>query len=408
MNRPVKKVLFMSNGHGEDMIAARIIQNLVNEPGLEIRALPIVGTGAAYSAIHVPLILGGENMPSGGFVRNGIRNWMMDLRAGLLPLTMRQIRALRRIRREIDAAVCVGDNYLTLLAGYFLKRPLILLPTAKSDYVSPHWAIERRWMQRFCHRIFTRDAITAESLARYGLPAEFLGNVMMDSLDYQGDDLKEPGAYWTIGILPGSRFEAYDNLEDIAQVIIHFTDLLSDDEKHKNIRYLVALAGSLGTAEIIGRLGAEGWNYQQPAPDELERGISGYLDYEGNQCSAVLKIRVALTRGRFADVLAASDLIVGLAGTGNEQAVGLGKPVITFAGRGPQFTPKFVATQKKLLGDSISLVERNPEIVAREMLAILTDPIRQNRMSEVGRERMGGPGGARRIAQEIVNLVNLL
>lgn len=383
------RVLFMSNGHGEDLIAAQIIKNLVKEAGIEIKALPIVGTGAAYSAINIPLILTGRNLPSGGFVRNGFRNLMMDLRAGLFSLTWRQIQALRRVRREIDLAVCVGDNYLTILAGYFLRRPIILLPTAKSDYVSAHWPVERWLMRRFCRKIITRDTITAKSLARYGLPAEYLGNVMMDCLDSRGDDLKGPENQWTIGILPGSRLEAYENMEDIAEAVLALQNLIAADKTRQPARFLTALAGTIEMNEIAARMKPKGWVFYEPDTNETKRGLVGHLDYSGPNIQA----RLTFTQGRFADILIASNLILGLAGTGNEQAVGLGKPVVAFVGRGTQFTPKFVKTQQKLLGESVRVVARQPETVAREILHILTDHTLREKMAMVGRERMGKPGG---------------
>lgn len=397
-------ILFMSNGHGEDLIAAQIIKNLVKETGMEIRALPIVGTGAAYAAINIPLILRGCNLPSGGFVRNGFRNLMMDLRAGLFSLTGRQIQALRRVRPETSLAVCVGDSYLTILAGYFLRRPIILLPTAKSDYVSAHWPVERWLMRRFCSKIITRDAITARSLARYGLPAVYLGNVMMDCLDYQGEDLNGPEDQWTIGILPGSRLEAYENMEDIAEAVLALQNLIESETRFKPARFLVALAGAIEVKEIAARLKPKSWIFKEPDSDEPGRGLVGHLDYQ-EQSSPV---RLTFTQGRFADILTASDLILGLAGTGNEQAVGLGKPVVAFVGRGTQFTAKFVKTQQKLLGDSVRVVAREPETIAREIVHILTDQSLRERMGLIGRERMGNPGGARQIAITIAEFARTL
>lgn len=399
MDKSEYRILFMSNGHGEDLIAARIIQDLRNEPGMDIRALPIVGTGAAYTAINIPLILAGCNLPSGGFVRNGFDKLMMDLRAGLFSLTVRQIKALCRVRPAVDLAVCVGDNYLTILAGFFLKRPIIFLPTAKSDYVSEHWPVERMLMRRFCNKIITRDAITAASLAGYGLPAEFLGNVMMDCLDYRGDDLNGPDNIWTIGILPGSRLEAYENMEDIAEAVLALQNIVVGEMNQPPARYLVALAGTIEMGKIADRLLLKGWIFQEPDADEKKRGLVGHLDYSRPNSP----VRLTFARGRFADILVASDLILGLAGTGNEQAVGLGKPVLAFVGRGTQFTAKFVNTQQKLLGESVRVVNREPETVAREIIHILTTPSLRDRMAAVGRERMGEPGGARRIAMMIAN-----
>ena len=127
----------------------------------------------------------------------------------------------------------------------------------------------------------------------------------------------------------------------------------------------------------------------------------GHLEHDAGR----IPVRFTITQGRFGDILAASQVVIGLSGTANEQAVGLGKPVVTFVGRGSQFTEKFVRTQKKLLGEAISVVAREPRSVAREVLSLITDETRREAMAMEGRKRMGQPGGARRIALEISRLV---
>ncbi|GAH60658.1 unnamed protein product, partial [marine sediment metagenome] len=58
MKRFRKRILFLSNGYAEDLIAAAIIEKLVNEvPQIEIKALPLVGEGKAYEPLRI-LILG--------------------------------------------------------------------------------------------------------------------------------------------------------------------------------------------------------------------------------------------------------------------------------------------------------------------------------------------------------------
>ena len=111
-----------------------------------------------------------------------------------------------------------------------------------------------------------------------------------------------------------------------------------------------------------------------------------------------------MVQGAFGDLLHRSDIAVGLAGTANEQAAGLGKPVVTFVGEGTQFTAKFAKDQKRLLGDAVSLVARDPDVVARELLRILSDRTVYDHMAQAGRERMGEPGGALKMARRIVEL----
>ncbi|MGQ9778659.1 MAG: lipid-A-disaccharide synthase-related protein [Bacillota bacterium] len=391
------RVLFISNGHGEDLIASKVIEHLsAGGPPLAITALPIVGTGAVYRRMGIPLLMDGKDLPSGGFLRHGLRNLLMDLRAGLLSLTWRQIRALRRAGEETDLAVCVGDCYLLLLAGPFLRRPIVFLPTAKSDYIRPHLRVEIWLMRRFCAKIFPRDGLTAASLRAKGLPAEFMGNVMMDALGYPGFDLQATEG-WTVGILPGSRRDAYLNMEDIARVVV----ALGETVAGRRVTYLVALAESLSFTVLAGHLLPLGWRAEAPAPGEEARGIVGRLQYGDGPGSLCLTVAC----GRFADILRSSDVIIGLAGTANEQAAGLGKPVVAFPGRGTQFTAGFLRAQKKLLGEAVCVVERDPEAVVQEIRAILADPQRREAMAAAGRERMGPPGGAGRIAAEIRKLL---
>lgn len=394
----MKRVLIISNGHGEDLIAATLIESLREEaPDYRIMALPIVGLGEAYQKIDIPLAMPGKTLPSGGFLRNNLRNFFMDLQGGLLGLTWRQIRTLREIRGAVDLLVCVGDVYLVLLAGWFTEGPIFFLPTAKSDHIATHWPIEIRMMKRFCEQVFPRDAKTAESLAEKGLSAMFVGNLMMDALKFQAPDLKSTEEEWTVAILPGSRREAYLNMEDLAKATLSFRRLVSKKSGEKDLRFLVALSGGLSIAEISARLAPDGWKETPPSSEEAKMGIIGHLDKPVNG----QRLRMTVIQGRFADILAASDIVIGLAGTASEQAVGLGKPVIAFPGRGPQFTERFAAAQKRLLGEAISLVARDPEVVAEELWAILTDESRRKRMAAVGRERMGEPGGARAIAIQI-------
>ena len=52
-------------------------------------------------------------------------------------------------------------------------------------------------------------------------------------------------------------------------------------------------------------------------------------------------------------MLQQSDLVIGMAGTAIEQAVGLAKPVLQVPGQGPQFTAAFAEAQRRLLGPTV-------------------------------------------------------
>ncbi|MGA0198125.1 MAG: hypothetical protein ACO3NK_03220, partial [Prochlorotrichaceae cyanobacterium] len=92
-----QRVLFISNGHGEDNHSAHIIQSLQElAPEVEIAALAIVGEGSAYRRLGIPLIGPTQVLPSGGFTY--MNRWLLvkDFQAGLLQLTWQQWQAMRR------------------------------------------------------------------------------------------------------------------------------------------------------------------------------------------------------------------------------------------------------------------------------------------------------------------------
>ncbi|MGI0488392.1 hypothetical protein ACN4EK_23350, partial [Pantanalinema rosaneae CENA516] len=95
------RLLCLSNGHGEDAIAVRILTALRHShPAIDLTALPIVGEGHAYGQAGIPLIGSVKTMPSGGFIYMDGRQLARDLRGGLLSLTWTQIQAVRSWARE--------------------------------------------------------------------------------------------------------------------------------------------------------------------------------------------------------------------------------------------------------------------------------------------------------------------
>ena len=60
------RILFLSNGHGEDLIAATIIRELQKTMTAEIIAMPIVGEGKVFNSLPVSVIGPRRPMPSGG------------------------------------------------------------------------------------------------------------------------------------------------------------------------------------------------------------------------------------------------------------------------------------------------------------------------------------------------------
>ncbi|MGA1623418.1 MAG: hypothetical protein ACO36E_11935, partial [Synechocystis sp.] len=86
--------------------------------------------------------------------------------------------------------------------------------------------------------------------------------------------------------------------------------------------------------------------------------------------------------------------------TATEQVVGLGKPVVSIPGGGPQFNPYFARRQTWLLGESVTLVEQ-PEQVGATFQQLFQNEQRLMAIARNGRERLGEAGAARRIAQAL-------
>ena len=359
---PPKRVLFVTNGHGEAAIAARIAQ--------EARAI------ASLATEHFALVgerLGGEGfpdvgpqraMPSGGLVAMGnVRAFVRDLGAGFAGLFARQIAFLRAARRErrYDAVVAVGDAYACALAR-IPRAALAYVGTAKSVYVAPYGPGERRIL-RGARRIFVRDAATAADLRAHGVRAEAPGNVIVDLLATGARvDWRAP---LRLALLPGSRERAY--------------------------------ADALRLAEVVARLRARG---AQPdavlsvAPNLVVDRFAPALERGG----------LRPWTGPLGALLHGATLAIGQSGTANEAAAAEGLPVVALELDDAPRDAWYRRRQMGLLGDALAVVPGDPERAADAVAALLADDVRRARMGAIGRDRMGGPGGARAIAQAVAAL----
>jgi len=388
-------ILVLSNGHGEDEMGSLLAGELSScKRKASVLAFPVVGEGLAYRKRAIPVVGVQKFMPSGGFILEGPCNLVADLRAGLLRLTFEQIMALRRLRRKVDWVIAVGDIYVLALAAWFVKRPVVFVPTAKTEYIRGHYGWEYRLMRRYARAVFPRDRVTAAAMQSKGVPARFAGNLMMDAIEITGCYFGLAKTGNVIGILPGSRQEAYRNIGDILRVI----EVLGSQTRLV-LSYVIALAPGLEFEHLQSRLSGEGWHVLPSSEDDYE-GVVGRITKDD--------ITVLCVQGRFGDVLNVADVVIGMAGTGNEQAAGMGKPVIAFPGTGAQFTPRFASDQKRLLGEALCLVPRDPDAVADEVIRVLTDREVYARMARAGKERMGSDGALAKMAAEIHALTKYL
>ena len=135
------EILCISNGHGEDIIAARICIEL-NKLGFSAIALPLVGVGHAYAKANIPIVEQyAQAMPSGGFVRMDSRQLARDVKSGLVGLTRKQLgfawKWSHENRRSKRLILAVGD-IVPLLFGWLSSQfggcSFAFVATAKSEY----------------------------------------------------------------------------------------------------------------------------------------------------------------------------------------------------------------------------------------------------------------------------------
>jgi len=109
----ITEILCVSNGHGEDQIAARICTELcLLKPKLAITAVPLVGVGHAYKSAHIAIATAvTQKLPTGGFSRMDSKEMWKDVRGGLLGLTWRQLQFVWRwsCGHPQGTIVAVGD-----------------------------------------------------------------------------------------------------------------------------------------------------------------------------------------------------------------------------------------------------------------------------------------------------------
>ena len=357
-------VLFVSNGHGEASIATRIAADVrALAPGtLRTDHFALVGAGRGSAGF---LDVGPQRaMPSGGLVAMGnVRAFAADVRAGFFSLLARQLAFLRSARARYAAIVAVGDAYALLLART-ARLPIVFVGTAKSAYVAPYGPLERRLL-RSARAVFVRDRATAEALCAFGIDAHAPGNVIVDLLDDRAS-VDWGDARFRIAVLPGSRERAY---ADAARLIAVVRELAA---QRSDIAATVSIAPGLDPMRF--------------AP--LLLGTPP----------------IAAWRGDLGGLLRGATLALGQAGTANEAAAASGVPVVALELADDRKSAWYRMRQARLLGDALVVIPGEPRAGAAALAALLGDAARRERMAAVGRERMGGAGGARAIAQAIVRL----
>ena len=395
------RLLLLSNGHGEDLSGA-LLGQVLKEQGHDVEALPLVGRGNPYSDATIPLVGRTREFSTGGLGYTTLRGRLTELVQGQVIYLLRRLLRLIRIAGRYDLVVVIGD-VIPVMAAWLCQRPVATYLVAYSSHYEGRLRLP--WPCGSCLRsqrfqaVFSRDALTAQDLSEQ-LKREvvFVGNPFMDSVLSPSNLL--PYAKRRLGLLPGSR---RPELEHNLLLLLGVIDQIPISQPSPgDLEIDMALVGALGDDHLNTLAQSHGWSFvlgHGNAPARLEKGGR----------------RIQVRRKGFTSVLLSSDLLLCMAGTAAEQAVGMAKPVLQLPGQGPQFTAGFAEAQRRLLGPTVfcaaSPCEGKELLKATANLAIellersVNDPALRRDCREQALQRLGPQGGGSKMAELISGLL---
>jgi uncharacterized protein (TIGR03492 family) len=392
-----RPILLLSNGHGEDLSGALIGQAL-QQRGLAVEALPLVGHGRAYSQAGIRVRGRTREYSTGGLGYTSFWGRITEVVQGQILYLLSRLLLLLRIARRYQLILVVGD-VIPVIAAWLSGRPTATYLVAYSSHYEGKlrlpWPCAPCLRGRRTRALYSRDALTGADLTgQLQRPVHFLGNPFFDGALSPSEPL-QGSPVQRLGLLPGSRLpEALHNLELMLRVLERLPEALRPAER---LGLHAALVGKLTPQEVAPLASRLGWKLQLEGDERccLQRG----------------PLLLQLEWGRFAAVVQQCDLLLSMTGTAAEQCVGLGKPVLQLVGEGPQFTENFAEAQRRLLGPGVFCAGGDPGSDAQldatadqlEQLLerLLHDTRWRSELQQLGMERIGSGGGAARMAADL-------
>jgi uncharacterized protein (TIGR03492 family) len=286
----------------------------------------------------------------------------------------------------------VGD-IVPIVAATLGRTPFFFVGCAKSTYYggagSYTW-LERMLLRRRATRCYPRDALTASSLGSAGVPVRYVGNPMMDALEPSGT--VDFGDALVVACLPGSRTDAATNAAHILERVGRARQVW---ESLGPVHFAFAVTPAFDVDAFAGAIAMGNSEWQVSLLDSDVRSA----------CVARARLNAAMSAAihvdRLGDVLHHARVAIGLAGTANEQAIGLGVPVVTFATDGVQGRA-YLRMKTRYYGDAVQQVEATGEAIASAVVRLSHDGPERERAVLAGRERMGAPGASAAIARDVL------
>jgi len=373
----LKRVLFISNGNGEDSITASIIKNLPKN--ILVEAYPIIGFGNAYENI-CPIIGPRLHIPSQGHRQAG--SIAKDVKGGMISGTWRTIKFLRSIKGKYDKVIVVGDATIPILSALAGLKIDIYLDVYKNGYAHKYIWLERWAIKKTSLKVYCRDDILAASLRDFGIDAISKGNIMIDIIPFGDYDVKQHRSKKSaIVVLPGSRKTTAENLKFQVDALRKLPKELTPD-------IFVAVAKDISIDEL-----SQATLMQYYEPISKQAADLGYLS-DGN-------LRLNLSHDVAGNIIEIADLLLSQAGTLALQALGLGKPVISFIS--DEDRPKRIADRKLLASESHIFTSKDKNELAQIIKKLLLDKKERNRMGKIGVSRIGSTGTLRVVIADIIS-----
>ena len=373
-----RRFLCISNGHGEDWIAAAIVARLPKT--IDVEAYPMIGAGNAYTGV-CPIVGPRATLASEGW-RNVKGSLRRDLANGGLMTIPPALRFLRNIRGKYDRIFVVGDMTGVLAAFATGNRDLIYLDVYKTGAARLYSGPERFAISKACKTVFCRADNLARSLEHIGVDARSAGNVMMDTIpqgDYDARSRRNKPL--AVTLLPGSRALTAESFALQVDALRTLPPDLRPD-------VFLAVAGGINVDDLAKQTGLRRTSMLSAEPDDMGELSDGDLTIHMGR------------GGAMGNMLAASDLVLSQAGTATVQALGLGKPAITFVN--PRDRRSRFADEQMLFGEARIVVPAEAPAIGTALRRLLGDDEERRRLGNIGRQRIGGPGAMHAILDELV------